>query len=88
MWRGHSCPRLPKADQIYIPGQAARAEFVSAPSLPSHGKTRAGVPAPHYYCATFSISAFSVSYVTAPGWYQATFPARSSSTSVGVVEAP
>src|SRR5207302_1739208 len=37
---------------------------------------------------TFSISAFSSSYDSTPGWYIATLPARSSSTSVGVVEAP
>jgi hypothetical protein len=40
------------------------------------------------YRATFSISPRNVSYGTAPGWYQATFPARSSNTSVGVVDAP
>ncbi len=45
-------------------------------------------PAPVSYLTTFSISARSWSYGTAPGWYQATLPARSSSTKVGVVEAP
>ncbi len=45
-------------------------------------------PSPCYCAITFSISSRSSAYGTAPGWYQATFPARSSSTSVGVVDAP
>lgn len=41
-----------------------------------------------YRATTFSIFARKSPYGSAPGWYMATFPARSSSTSVGVVEAP
>ncbi len=41
-----------------------------------------------YRATTFSISARNSAYGSAPGWYMATFPVRSSSTSVGVVEAP
>ena len=41
-----------------------------------------------YRATTISISAFSWSYGSAPGWYMATLPVRSSSTSVGVVDAP
>jgi len=41
-----------------------------------------------HHRATFSISSFNSAYGTAPGWYHATFPALSNSTSVGVVDAP
>jgi hypothetical protein len=41
-----------------------------------------------YRATTFSISPRNSLYGTAPGWYQATLPSRSSSTSVGVVDAP
>jgi hypothetical protein len=43
---------------------------------------------PRYRATTFSISALNSAYCSAPGWYIATFPARSNSTSVGVVDAP
>ncbi len=61
--------------------------------LRSAGQPRAAVPtfvfaSSQSYRTTFSISAFNSPYGTAPGWYQATFPALSSSTKVGVVEAP
>ena len=41
-----------------------------------------------YRGITFKISARKSSYKSAPGWYIATFPVGSSSTSVGVVEQP
>lgn len=58
-------------------------------NMPSEdGLAGEGARSTSHFATTFSISAFSRSYGTAPGWYQATLPARSSNTSVGVVEAP
>ena len=81
-----ACRIRSSTNEGFSPCKAAAETVPSNPS--SQHRCSDALIRTSYRATTFSISAFSWSYGSAPGWYIATFPVRSSSTSVGVVEAP